>query len=195
MSLSLMTNLILTSVILSKRKKRASPIYVVILLMFLFNVIEYALLSFEFSLGIEHHFPYSDGVCTLYQISLRTVPILQGASVVLLLVLTLTSYYRPTSRGGSSSRYDALWAVLFLTVLGCVLSVPTAMFARVMPYEGERFCTVDFRSHNAAVSAYYIIYSAVLSYWVPLLVSAFAPSLYDKLSFQLSPVICIDGLE
>lgn len=107
--------------------------------------------------------------------SLRTVPILQGVSVVMLLVLTLKSY-RDSCNGtlsSSNTLYEALWAILLLGLLGCVLTVPTALFARIVPYKGERFCTIDLNGvgGQAAVSVYYLLYSALLSYWVPLLVS------------------------
>ena len=72
MSLSLAANLVLTLGVASNRRTRSEPVYLLLLTMFLVNVADYSLLSFEFSLGVEHVFPYSEPSCAAYQAS-RTI--------------------------------------------------------------------------------------------------------------------------
>ena len=69
MSLSLAANLVLTLGVASNRRTRSEPVYLLLLTMFLVNVADYSLLSFEFSLGVEHVFPYSEPACAAYQAS------------------------------------------------------------------------------------------------------------------------------
>ena len=69
MSLSLAANLVLTLGVASNRRTRGEPVYLLLLTMFLVNVADYSLLSFEFSLGVEHVFPYSEPSCAAYQAS------------------------------------------------------------------------------------------------------------------------------
>ena len=73
MSLSLAANLVLTLGVASNRRTRSEPVYLLLLTMFLVNVADYSLLSFEFSLGVEHVFPYSEPACAAYQASAYTV--------------------------------------------------------------------------------------------------------------------------
>ncbi len=42
--------------------------YVLLLLFFALNVYDYGLLSFEFSMGVEQRFPYSQAECVVYQV-------------------------------------------------------------------------------------------------------------------------------
>ena len=62
------------------------------------------------------------------------------------------------------------------------LAVPTAYFARIVSFEGKGYCEIDLSplvdvnsggsaALQTAVSVYYLAYSAVLSYWLPLFVS------------------------
>ena len=74
MSLSLAANLVLTLGVASNRRTRSEPVYLLLLTMFLVNVADYSLLSFEFSLGVEHVFPYSEPACAAYQASVNRVP-------------------------------------------------------------------------------------------------------------------------
>ena len=71
MSLSLAANLVLTLGVASNRRTRSEPVYLLLLTMFLVNVADYSLLSFEFSLGVEHVFPYSEPACAAYQASVN----------------------------------------------------------------------------------------------------------------------------
>ena len=88
----------------------------------------------------------------------------------------------PTSSGSESPSSGGLctFAVLagaMAAVCG-VLAAPTAYLARIVYFEGKSYCEVDLSpmvSNSAllqtAVSLYYLAYSAVLSYWLPLIVS------------------------
>ena len=99
-------------------------------------------------------------------------------------------FYRevPTSSGSESTAASsgfctfAVLAGAMAAVCG-VLAAPTAYLARIVYFEGKSYCEVDLSplvsSGNGgssallqtAVSLYYLVYSAVLSYWLPLLVS------------------------
>ncbi len=49
-------------------KKRRNPVYILLLTFFALNIFDYCLLSFEFSMGVEQRFPYSQTSCTVYQV-------------------------------------------------------------------------------------------------------------------------------
>ncbi len=220
MSLSLASNLVFAAATFSNRRTRTEPVYLLLLLMFLVNVADYSLLSFEFSLGVEHVFPYGEAACTTYQVALRSMPILQAMSVVVLLHYTAAKFIVPASSNSTGTRRQShrlflRWpfnrmyrelptsssststssgssatsglltfaGLLSVMLLLCGLfALPTAFFARTIVYEGQRYCEIDLSSVAAgnggdvaglqmAVSTYYLIYSALLSYWFPLLVS------------------------
>ena len=160
--------------------------------MFAINIVDYALLIFEFSLGMGHEYPYGSSACTLYQISVRGNPILQAATVLVLLHYAAGMYCnleatpRPSSNSGRSettvtcSRTNNL--VVFFTILtGLVVaealfSVPTACFATILTVDAKHYCEIDLAtvapadSQQQAISIFYLLYSAVFSYWLPLLV-------------------------
>ena len=85
--------------------------------------------------------------------------------------------------GGVSSgglRTFAILAGVMAAACG-VLAVPTAYLARVVTFDGKGYCEIDLSplvaagsgaaAIQTAVSVYYLAYSAVLSYWLPLFVS------------------------
>jgi hypothetical protein len=92
MSLSLASNLVLALGVASNQRTRREPVYLLLLTMFLVNVADYSLLSFEFSLGVEHVFPYGEAACTAYQVALRSMPILQALAVTVLLHYTARNF-------------------------------------------------------------------------------------------------------
>ena len=53
-------------------KKRTNPIYILLLSFFALNVFDYSLLSFEFSMGVEQTFGYSEEACIIYQVPRAT---------------------------------------------------------------------------------------------------------------------------
>ena len=90
----------------------------------------------------------------------------------------------PTSSGSEAGSAGSSGLCTFAVLAGAmavvcgVLAVPTAYLARIVYFEGKSYCEVDLSplvSNSAllqtAVSLYYLAYSAVLSYWLPLLVS------------------------
>ena len=103
-------------------------------------------------------------------------------------------FYRevPTSNGlgsdstgsGAATRSLCTFAILtgVMAAVCGVLAVPTAYFSRVVYFEDKGYCEIDLSPLVAAttgssallqtaVSVYYLAYSAVLSYWLPLFVS------------------------
>ncbi|TRY77399.1 hypothetical protein TCAL_13934 [Tigriopus californicus] len=201
--LSLVSNLALCTAVFTDRRKH-KIVYFMLILFFVINLIDYSVLLFEFSLGMEHLFPYSEGICTLYQVTLRSYPILQAWAIVILLHYTCNVYLLPedlpfrTAVGAASQRtsnhhhhtlvqcnsrtsnlylFGSILLGLFLAT--CLFSIPTAYFAKVVVFEENlRYCEIDPSALaspqgnvHKAVSFYYLIYQALLSYWLPLLVS------------------------
>ena len=82
--------------------------------------------------------------------------------------------------GSGGVRTFAVLAGVMAAACG-VLAVPTAYLARVVTFDGKGYCEIDLSplvaagsgaaAIQTAVSVYYLAYSAVLSYWLPLLVS------------------------
>jgi hypothetical protein len=189
MSLSIVANLLMISCVLFNRKKH-SVVYFLLILMFLINLVDYSLLIFEFSLGMGHEYPYGESACTLYQISVRGNPILQATAVIILLHYAAGFYCNlespPRSSSGRSettvtcSRTNNL--VIFFTILTGLLvaealfSVPTACFATIVTVDSKHYCEIDLAavapegSQQKAISIFYLLYSAIFSYWLPLLV-------------------------
>merc|ERR1719189_1441430 len=62
--ISLTANLLL-SVLVVKNRKKHNLVYLMHLLLFAINLVDFSLLIFEFSLGIEHEYPYSQTACTI----------------------------------------------------------------------------------------------------------------------------------
>jgi hypothetical protein len=189
----------MTSCILFNRKKH-TVVYFVLILMFAINLVDYALLIFEFSLGMGHEYPYGSTACTLYQISVRGNPILQAATVLVLLHFAANMYCNLESSGAGRTETAVTCsrtnnAVVFFTiVVGLVVtealfSVPTACFAAIVSVGDKNYCEIDLASvtrdesdQQKAISVFYLLYSAVFSYWLPLLVRPFVKAVggFDK---------------
>ena len=82
--------------------------------------------------------------------------------------------------------------VVFLVVIELILSVPTVLFASIVNVEDKRYCEIDLTSspflsksledastnasvvteklHQLILCLYYLIYSSILTFWLPLLV-------------------------
>lgn len=217
MALSIVANLLMTSCVLFNRKKH-SVVYFLLIFMFAINLVDYSLLVFEFSLGMGHEYPYGPSACTLYQISVRGNPILQAATVLVLLHYAAGMYCnleaapRPTSGSGNSSRSETTVTcsrtnnfVVFFTILAGLLvaealfSVPTACFAAIVTVEERHYCEIDLASiapiggQQKAISIFYLLYSAIFSFWLPLLVSSRNKqiSYYVLLHFRISVIILV----
>ena len=75
------------SVILSRQ---CSPTHLLIIAFFLINLLDYALLLFEFSLGPTLRFVYSEGSCSFYQLVIQAAPLLTAATFILLILSALS---------------------------------------------------------------------------------------------------------
>lgn len=188
MVLSILANILLTSCVLADRKKH-SVVYFLLILMFAINLVDYALLVFEFSLGMGHEYPYGSEACTLYQVSVRGNPILQAATVLVMLHYASSLYCNLESRPVMNrndttvtcSRTNSLMvffsALTGLLVAEALFSVPTACFATIVTVDDKNYCEIDLASiaptggHQQAISIFYLLYSAVFSYWLPLMIA------------------------
>jgi len=86
--------------------------------------------------------------------------------------------------------------VVFLVAIECILSVPTALFASIVNVKDQRYCEIDLTSspflninndgvgdasskgyydnanlHQLILCLYYLIYSSILTFWLPLMIS------------------------
>ena len=175
MTLSTVVNLVLTVLVLGNRKKH-NFVYFCHLLLFVVNLFDYSVLIFEFSLGVEHIFPYSDVTCTVYQTTAKTIPIVQSWALVILLYHTANKLRESelTCNRNNELIYFGV-VVSSLMILAGFVSVPTALFAKIIPNDGKHFCEIDVwqstQMHQESISIYYLVYSSIIPYWVPLLVS------------------------
>ncbi len=108
--------------------------------------------------------------------------------------------------GGGGGAALACAALLGAALLAAACAVPTANLAQVVSelrlqretqflnediflqsfVNGHRRCDVSSpSSFPEAASLYYLTYSAVLSYWIPLVVGSFTPSYCTKSSFPI----------
>jgi len=207
MLLSVIANLILTLMVMGDKRKQ-NFVYMSHLFLFTVNIVEFGLLIFEFSaMGVEHQFVYGQPACVAYQTSLRTAPLIQSCTVLLLLYHTAnkfsnnhnnnsnnnTNNHRNNDRKSELTRFGrVLLGLLFVAV---VVSVPTIFAARIIRDGSKRFCEIDFFPvgetnpsltgsqqkqqqsnqsvglQQASISIFYLMYSSVMPYWLPLLVS------------------------
>ena len=197
MTMSILANILMTFCVILNRKKH-SVVYFLHVLMFIINLVDYSLLIFEFTLGMGHEYPYSASSCTLYQISVRGNPVLQAAAVTVLLHIAVGMYCNLESRpagnsnGIASNETTAMTCsrtnnlvvfssiVVGLLVVEFIFSVPTASFATIVTVDEKRYCEIDLasvtspESQQRATSIFYLLYSAVFSYWLPLMVRRYA---------------------
>jgi hypothetical protein len=89
--ISLAANLLL-SVLVVKNRKKHNLVYLMHLFLFAINLVDFSLLIFEFSLGIEHEYPYSQSACTVYQTVAKGNPIIQASAIVVMLLYTAKTY-------------------------------------------------------------------------------------------------------
>jgi len=177
MTLSILANLVLVISVLQMKKKRQNLVYLLLILLFLVNLVDYGLLIFEFSLGLEHEYPHGQAPCAVYQTVSKGNPIVQALVILLLVFYAANQYADPKSRdcGGASHRLSTPALIgLFLgglTVLYGLLALPTAAFAKIVIVEDKRYCEIEVGQGQKEISVYYLVYSAILSYWLPLLLS------------------------
>lgn len=179
MTLSILANLVLVISVLQMKKKRQNLVYLLLILLFLVNLVDYGLLIFEFSLGLEHEYPHGQAPCALYQTVSKGNPIVQALVILLLVFYTANQYADQKSRdcGGAGPVHRLSTPALLglflsgLTVLYGLLALPTAAFAKIVIVEDKRYCEIEVGKGQKEISIYYLVYSAILSYWLPLLLS------------------------
>jgi hypothetical protein len=180
MAMAVLANLVLAWTVIANRKKH-NVVYMLLLFLFPINLLDFSLLVFDFSLGLEHQYPHGEAACSMYQVLTKGNPILQAATLMVLLFYTASNFTNVSSNcgggcGGTGSRSSAL--VLFGIMVGGLvlfyglLALPTAHFATIVTVDEKRYCEIEIGQDGLQrdISLYYLVYSAVLSYWLPLLV-------------------------
>jgi len=140
---------------------------------FLVNLLDYALLLFEFSLGPTLRFVYSEEACSLHQLLLQAAPLLTAATFILLVLSSLPSAApRPST---------VMKRLLVGAIISLLLSLPSLAFSGLALYpSGARHCVLDLGGVGAGMglptsdlqlptAIYYLVLRALLPYWVPLL--------------------------
>merc|ERR1712223_1168341 len=173
------------SVVLSRQ---CSPTHLLIIAFFLINLLDYALLLFEFSLGPTLRFVYSEGSCSFYQL------LIQAAPFILLILSTL-----PTAAPRPSTVLRRLMVGVLVALL---LSLPSLAFSGLAVYpSGARHCVLDLGGVGADMglptqdlqlptAIYYLVLRALLPFWVPILL---LPVLWKRLKNKAgsSPTISL----
>jgi len=177
MTLSILANMVLVISVLQMKKKRQNLVYLLLILLFLVNLVDYGLLIFEFSLGLEHEYPHGKAPCAVYQTVSKGNPIVQALVILLLVFYTANQFAVQKSRDCGAAGHRLSTPALIglslsgLTVLYGLLALPTAAFAKIVIVEEKRYCEIEVGEGQKEISIYYLVYSAVLSYWLPLLLS------------------------
>ncbi len=193
-ALSILANLLFTWSVLTNKNKH-NVVYMVLLLMFAINLVDYGLLAFDFSLGLDHVYPHGQMACALYQSVIKSNPVVQAAAILVLVHYAAATYINNNNNGLASNlatsrprcgrgRADnfAMFGLIMgtLCLIGILVSIPTAYLAAIVTVRDRRgqFCEVDastitgdLNSQQRVISAYYLLYSSILPYWLPLLVS------------------------
>ena len=171
MILSVLSNIIY---IVSLATRKVTTTRIIIGCFFVINLLDYSLIIFEFSLGPDNQFSYTDMSCALYQVLLQLSPLLSSAALlILVLQASLSSSRLFTS---ASSILVAVMASLALILL---LVVPTLLFSEVAVYPSSaRHCVVDMSGVGAGLglditrqhittAIYNMVYRAGLPFWLP----------------------------
>lgn len=174
MILSVLSNIIY---LVSLATRKVTTTRILISCFFVINLLDYSLIIFEFSLGPDNQFSYTDMSCALYQVLLQLSPLLTSASLLLLVLQASLSSSRLFS--SASSILVAVMASLAMILL---LTVPTLLFSEVAVYPSSaRHCVVDMSGVGASLglditrqhittAIYNMVYRAGLTFWLPVLV-------------------------
>jgi hypothetical protein len=174
-SILILASVVLNTVFLAAVviSRRWSPVNVFVILFFTVNLLDYALLLFEFSLGPSLQFAYSEPACALYQLLLQAAPLLTAGLFILLLLSSL-----PSAPSAPSATLRRLAPVPCLALL---LSLPSLAFSGLALYpSGARHCVLDLGGLGASLglpaaslqlptALYYLLLRALLPLWLPLL--------------------------
>lgn len=163
-----------------------SSTHLIIIAFFIINLLDYALLLFEFSLGPTLRFIYSEAACSFYQLLLQAAPLLTAATFVLLVLSSLPSAApRPST---------VLKRLLLVAIVSLLLSLPSLAFSGLALYpSGARHCVLDLGGVGAEMglptkdlqlptAIYYLVLRALLPYWVPMLM---LPLLWKSMTSKL----------
>ena len=118
--------------------------HLIIIGFFLVNLLDYALLLFEFSLGPTLRFVYSEGACSLHQLLLQAAPLLTAATFILLVLSSLPSAApRPST---------VMKRLLVGVIISFLLSLPSLAFSGLALYpSGARYCVLDLGGVGAGM--------------------------------------------
>ena len=176
--LSMIVNTLYIAVTLCKRN--LAVIHVILGFFFLVNLVDYALLVFEFYFNPAANFPYSEGSCTLYQLTLQGTNLLRSATVVFMIYQTyISTCVKPQST--HHSKYTIILVVVILVGL-VLLSLPSFFYSKIVANGGSnssQYCVIDLSSlsvltgsdagrRHAFTALFFLIYKSVLVFWVPL---------------------------
>lgn len=175
MFLSVVTNTIYV-VSIVKRGKRISPIHVLLSSFFLINLVDYLLLVFEFYLGPDSNYPFSDLACAFYQFAVQGNPLLYIGAILLLVYQTYTSATQTQDTQTHSLQH--LFCQFLIVIISTVfLCIPSILYSKVHTHSNaSHHCVVDLSSSdedqsyvdNALTGLFLLIFKAVLPFWLPL---------------------------
>lgn len=152
-------------------QKKQNLVYALLVLVFLVNLADYGLLVFDFSLGIEHQYPHSSKACSVYQIVSKVNPVIQAVIMVALAYYASIHYSRGCVGGRISEKVIGGLTIIGLVLLYVILALPPGYLASIVNFEEKRYCEiVTPGNYQRDISIFYLIYSAILSYWLPLLI-------------------------
>ena len=148
---------------------------------FLVNLLDYALLVFDFSLAEENHFPYSEHACAVYQLLHHCSPLLTATALLTFSRLTLTcpALNRQTTNN-KTERNKKIFLSLVVAATLILLLLPSLIFSQIAVFPSTaRYCVIDLSglasrvglditSQHILTAIYFILYKSVLPYWVPL---------------------------
>jgi len=159
MGLAVCANLALATALISSRHSRRDPSGILLMTLFTLAVLDYSALSFQFSLGVEQHFPFGSAACAAYQAVTKATPVTQSAALILMLWYGV--------RG--SIKVNPFTGVLIpLAIVFAAAALPNILLAAELQSDDRQYC--DLALSGIAASVYHLTYSAGLTFWIPFLV-------------------------
>jgi len=176
MLLSVVTNTVYVIAVL-KNKKKISLIHVLLSSFFLINLVDYSLLVFEFYLGPDNNYPFSDASCAFYQFVVQGNPLLCTGTLLLLVYQAYTAASQPHH---SFSLPYLLFQFSIVLITTSFLCSPAIIYSKVHTYSNtSHHCTINLvalsggeeggsEPENVLTGLYLLILKSVLPYWLPL---------------------------